>query len=270
MQPSRSASPSRADLHAALCTRLGAVGALLREAMRQADAQRQPVAWGWPVALAALVLVYANGLAWLGGPRQAEPSALLATGNVASVPALLVAVALLYRRRWSALGFERCSFSRAGALGAATGAVMALPAIAVFALPPLMGEPLRWEVASAMSARDVALRLFVHLTIGTALFEEVLFRGLLWNLAARAWGTAAAWLGTSVVFALWHVVLTVHSVGQTNVPDELTPLAVTLGLLGVFGGGLVFGALRLASGLLAATVAHWTVDALILGALLLQ
>lgn len=268
MRPSPSVSPHRADLRAALGVSVGLLVAHLRAAAARADAERQPIGWGWPLALGALVVVYANGLAWLTGPRQAEPSALFATGNLVSVPALLLAVVLAYRGRWAALGVERAGRWRAIGLGVAVGAAMALPVIAVFALPPLMDEPLRWEVASAMSGRDVAWRLFVHLTVGTALFEELLFRGVLWDLATRAWGTMPAWLGTSVIFALWHVVLTIQSVGQTNVPGDLAPVAVVLGLLGVFGGGLVFGALRLGSGVLAATVAHWAVDALMLIALL--
>lgn len=270
MRPSRSASRRLGDASAILGVPVTMAVAYLRESVHQANAERQPDGWGWPLALSALALVYANGLAWLAGPRHAEPSAFVATGNLISVPALLAVVALFYRQRWSALGIERRNLRRAVALGAAAGAAMALPALVVFALPPLMAEPLRWEVASALSGREFALRIFVHLAIGAALFEELLFRGLLWDLFVRAGGVAAAWLGTSVVFALWHVVLAMQSVGQTNVPAGLAPLAVTLALLGVLAGGLAFGALRLLSGVIAAAIAHWVVDVLMLSALVLR
>ncbi|MBI4506884.1 MAG: CPBP family intramembrane metalloprotease [Chloroflexi bacterium] len=233
-----------------------------------ADAVRRPGGWRPALALSAAVLVYANGLAWLAGPRQVEPNFFTATGNLLTVPLLLLGVSLAYRGRWRALGLGCGRLRRALGLGVAAGVLMALPAAAVFAVPPLMGEPLRWQIASEMSARDVAVRLLLYLTVGTALFEELLFRGVLWDLFVRARSTAVAWLATSTVFALWHVVLTTQSVAQTNVPAQLAPLAVVLGLLGVFGGGLIFGALRLAAGLPAAVAAHWAVNAVMLAALL--
>lgn len=245
-----------------------AVARWLSATVSRADARRRPGGWLPALALSALLLVYANGLAWLAGPRQAEPNLLTATGNLLTVPLLLAAVSLAYRGRWQALGLGRQRLGRTLGLGMAVGAAMALPAVAAFAVPPFMDEPLRWQVAAEMSAQDAAFRLLLHLTIGTALFEELLFRGVLWDLFVRARGTAVAWLATSAVFALWHVVLTVQSVSQTNVPPYLAPLAVVLGLLGVFGGGLVFGTLRVTSGLPAAVVAHWAVDALLLAALL--
>lgn len=242
----------------------------LAAGIRSSDAAREPGGWLAAVTLSALIVVYANGLALLAGPRQAEPSAFFATGNLFALPLLLVGVAVAYRRRWGALGWSRPSLAPGLRIGLAVGVAMALPAVATFTVPPLMGEPLRWSVAAEMSAPAVLSRLLLHLTLGTALFEELLFRGVLWNLFYRARGTAVAWLGTSLVFALWHVVLTVQTVGQTNVPPHLSMLAVLLGLLGVFGGGLVFGALRFAAGLTAPMAAHWTVDAVMLLALVLR
>lgn len=245
-----------------------AVARWLSATLSRADAQRRPDGWRPALALSAALLVYANGLALLAGPHQAEPNLLTATGNLLTVPLLLLGVSLAYRGRWHALGLGCGRLGKALGLGAAAGALMALPAVAVFAVPPLIGEPLRWQLASEMSAGDVAVRLLLYLTVGTALFEELLFRGVLWDIFVRARSTAVAWLATSTVFTLWHVVLTTQSVAQTNVPAHLAPLAVVLGLLGVFGGGLIFGALRLAGGLPAAMAAHWAVNALMLAALL--
>src|SRR5262249_20579653 len=76
---------------------------------------------------------------------------------------------------------------------------------------------------------------------------------------------------SSLSFALWHVAVTVRTLRATNVVNAgLAPLPVALaaGLLAVFAGGIVFGALHGRAGSLVGPItAHWLVDAVMLLAL---
>lgn len=103
---------------------------------------------------------------------------------------------------------------------------------------------------------------FVIVPFGTVLFEELLFRGLLWQfIAARSTQVTALWL-TSVLFALWHVpaVLVGHGAAGSNLP---LPAALAGTLVATFAAGLLFGFLRLRSGsLLAPVLAHVATNSL--------
>ena len=77
-----------------------------------------------------------------------------------------------------------------------------------------------------------------------AVAEEIFFRGALWNVLERIWGPVAAWICTSLVFALIHAPL----YGWRALPLDV-------------GAGLGLGALRLWSGdVTAPAVAHVLAD----------
>jgi len=103
--------------------------------------------------------------------------------------------------------------------------------------------------------------------------EELAFRGFLQGRLRRALpGRPVLAVGiSSLAFALWHVAVNVRTLRATNVVTAgLAPLPVALaaGLLAVFAGGVVFGALHgRAGGLVGPVAAHWLVDAVMLLAL---
>jgi len=49
------------------------------------------------------------------------------------------------------------------------------------------------------------LTAFLLIPLGTVLFEEVAFRGVLWGLLRRGRGTVTATAVSSALFGLWHV-----------------------------------------------------------------
>jgi membrane protease YdiL (CAAX protease family) len=117
------------------------------------------------------------------------------------------------------------------------------------------------------------VRVLFTTPVLVAFVEEVAFRGLLQRKLQRALPTRplAAITLSSLSFALWHVLVNLRTLQQTNVLSARLaplPLAVAGGLLSVFAGGLVFGGLQHRTGSLAAPVlTHWLVDALMLLAL---
>jgi membrane protease YdiL (CAAX protease family) len=81
----------------------------------------------------------------------------------------------------------------------------------------------------------------------------------------RAGGERLAWLTSSAVFALWHVVISSRTVAESGVVDAPAAVAagVVVSLLGLFAGGLIFAYLRWHTrSIAAAAVAHWLIVAL--------
>ena len=111
---------------------------------------------------------------------------------------------------------------------------------------------------------------FVVIPLGTVLFEEVAFRGVLWGLVRRSWGALAATVVSSGLFGLWHVLpsLRLHRVNP-KVADLVGSgpggqvAAVAGAVVFTAAAGVLLCELRRRSGSLLAPIAlHWTVDGL--------
>ncbi len=103
----------------------------------------------------------------------------------------------------------------------------------------------------------------VGLPLGTAIPEELAFRGLVLGLLIRKLTPLRATLVTSAIFVAWHVVVQVQTLAVTNFtnPWQIVP-AMGLAFAGLFAGGVIFALLRLRTRNLAgAVVAHWLFDA---------
>lgn len=106
-------------------------------------------------------------------------------------------------------------------------------------------------------------QVLVRIPLGTALLEEVTFRGVLFA-AWRDQGAVRAALASSFVFGLWHVGPTINLV-QANRPNASTAATIkTIVGAVVFttAAGIVFSWLRIEHGLVAPLVMHATVNAL--------
>lgn len=212
--------------------------------------------------LSLLLLLYGN-LTSLFEPERRQD--FLLYSNLG-----LLALLLLWSR-WAGFSLRDLGLAgaqnRAGALwGSALGLVLALPPVAFIALAPLVtGEPVQAGEINDLSGSEMALRLVLRVPVGTALFEEVTFRGVLYASWLRATDLRRTVLGTGLVFALWHIVITLNSVRESEVV-EAAPL-IALGylgsLLGLFVGGAAFALLRWRTGGVAGPFFfHWIVVAL--------
>jgi membrane protease YdiL (CAAX protease family) len=223
---------------------------------------RLPPGLAQPLLLSFLLLLYSN-LTSLSEPERREEFLLYSNLGLLSL--------LLLWARWAGFTLPELGLAgaqaRASALwGIALGLVLALPPVAFIALAPFVtGEPVQAGEINDLSGSEMALRLAFRVPVGTALFEEVAFRGVLYAFWLRATDLRRTVLGTGIVFALWHVVITFKSVTESEVV-EAAPL-IALGylgsLLGLFVGGAAFALLRWRTGGVAGPFFfHWIVVAL--------
>jgi membrane protease YdiL (CAAX protease family) len=147
---------------------------------------------------------------------------------------------------------------------AAVYAVYAVAARLPATRPAFLDERYRNGLGTA------ALTAFVVVPLGTVLFEEVAFRGVLWGLLCREWGPARATLVSSGLFGLWHVLpsLRLNRVnpavgGVVGEGRAGQALAVAGAVMFTAAAGLLLGELRRRSGsLLAPAGLHWAVNGL--------
>lgn len=86
------------------------------------------------------------------------------------------------------------------------GAALAVVVVAGVAMAALRGTLPSDTAVTSLTASAMAVRLLIAIPIGTAVCEELLFRGVL--LAAWDRATTSRWQSTaivSVLFGLWHV-----------------------------------------------------------------
>lgn len=198
----------------------------------------------------ALALVIAVAVAWNLIGNLLLPSAWYVPANLI-VAALVVAVARQAALSYEALGLAPRDLGR----GAMVGFGAALAIAVVIGLGLLLFR-------SAFEDPDVAGdnrfdRWFVPLAripLGTAVYEEVLFRSAILGLLLVLRGRRAAVLWSSLLFGLWHVV----PAWETSTGSALSVAGAVLGTVAVTtAAGIGFSLLRVWSrSVLAAVIAH--------------
>ena len=183
---------------------------------------------------------------------------------------LLAALLLLLARRlgftWRDLGLDPGDLREGLRWGRGAVLVVAV-AVALGAglsdvIPPL--GSLLDDARADLPLPGLVHAVHVRIPLGTALFEELAFRGLL--LAALLQITSPGWAVTwsSVVFGLWHVAPTIVTlrINAVALTSAAGLGAIAGGVLVTAIGGALFAWLRLASGsLLAPLLAHWATNA---------
>ncbi|MGY1604567.1 CPBP family intramembrane glutamic endopeptidase [Geodermatophilus sp. SYSU D00815] len=179
-------------------------------------------------AAAAVAAARASGLTWeeLGLARRRSPSGL----------------------RWGGACF--------GAVAAGYGIALAVPA-----LRPLLTD----ARIGGLDGGEVAYQALVRVPLGTVLWEEVAFRGVLLAALARLVSLPAALAASSALFGIWHVRPTLAALAANDVVEGPwhTAGAVLLACLGTAAAGVLFCWLRLRSGsLLAPALLHLATNSL--------
>lgn len=147
-----------------------------------------------------------------------------------------------------------------GGAAAALAALALGGALAVADRLPAVGRLLE-DRRAAVPARALAWHTLVRIPVGTALFEEVAFRGVLLALLRRSLSDPVAVLASSLAFGLWHVGPTLATLTINEVASRRVTW-VTLAVVATSVGGAALAGLRLVSGsLLAPVLAHWAVNA---------
>jgi membrane protease YdiL (CAAX protease family) len=122
------------------------------------------------------------------------------------------------------------------------------------------------ERVAELSAWHVAFQALVRIPLGTALFEEFAFRGVLYGVFSRR-GFLFAAVASSVPFGLWHIRPTLEVI-DANAPDAhaaIVGLLVLAAVMVTAGAGLGFCWLRTrGGGIWAPTVLHAGINSLAL------
>jgi uncharacterized protein len=176
--------------------------------------------------------------------------------------ALLVALARRRGLTWRELGLAPADLGsgwRWGRVGAAVvaGAVGASPLVARHLG---LGQRMLDDRRAALAPRQLAWQALVRVPIGTAAFEEIAFRGVLFALLHHAAGRRVALAGSSAAFGLWHVGPTLAALRINDVREHGCPTATAVAVTAVAGAALA--GLRVRSGhVLAGWLAHWMSNA---------
>lgn len=140
--------------------------------------------------------------------------ALIPAGFAASAAASGLALSLGADARDQ--GLEPRGMSRGTLYGLAVAAPIAAVAAAGLALGATRGLYTGGRMASADRAQ-AAYEVFLRIPLGTALPEEVMFRGALLGVLARHHSHVSAIAISSLVFGLWHVAPALRRIESTPV-----------------------------------------------------
>lgn len=214
-----------------------------------------------PVLATALVVALA---AWnnLVVHRLPGYRAGYVVANLAAA-AVLLAGARAAGLSWEELGLGRRHVASGARWGATCfGIVVAvyLAALAVPATRPLLAD----DRIAGLDAGDIAYDVVVRIPLGTVVWEEVAFRGVLLAVLARMLPIRAAIAASAAVFGVWHVRPTLSALAANDLVDGrlLTVLAVLLGCVATAVAGVVFAWLRVRTGsLLAPVLLHLAANA---------
>ena len=149
--------------------------------------------------------------------------------------------------------------------------IVALIVVGVFVASrlPLVGHFFANESFAKQSKKRVFYEAGFRVPLGTALLEEVLFRGLLLGLLLQNNSISVALLLSSVIFGLWHIFPTVNQLEANQAAKDMVAgrrgrriLSVIAVVMTTSIAGLCFGGLRIWSdSLVTPWLVHWAINA---------
>jgi membrane protease YdiL (CAAX protease family) len=215
------------------------------------------------LALIAVLLAYANGDAWRFARRGHTLSPETNYTHLAMLGGVLL-WALADRLSGCELGLGRRHLGRGLLWGTAVGLLGALPIALFFRFPLVSRQAVTHPDYVGISHARLVWLVTGQFLLGSAVFEEIAFRGVLHAKLLRLMRPLQALLVGSGVFAAWHIVITWYNLRRSNLPRGLFPLLYAGALAALFGGGLLFGVVRQAGGHVGgAVLAHWLMVAAI-------
>jgi uncharacterized protein len=199
-----------------------------------------------------VLVAYGNAIAV---PRLPEWVVFLANLTIGAV---VVRAARSFGYSLAEVGLSRQAWRRGWRWGLGAAAIIVTVVIVAGLTGRLSADPAVQGTSWAVLAWQVLIRI----PVGTALFEETMFRGVLYAGWRRVlpWWRAALW--SSVAFALWHVVVELHRQerqGHAWGGDALLAAGPILGLLFVAGMALCWLRER-SGGVVAPTIVHWAAN----------
>ena len=218
--------------------------------------------WLAPVAFAAVLVAYNNVLFASPGDDLAFPPDWVFYPRAVLLPLAAVIWAVRFHGlSLSDLGFTRRNLGAGAAIGLAAALAISVPAVLYFLFPiGVSGGSIDYESFANDSVGEFAFWAAVRYPVHAAVFEEVLFRGVLLALSLRAFGTTRGIVFSAAVFAAWHVAVDYDTMADSNVADSAAFFAFAQAgaLVALFVGGLAFAVMRRRTGSLAGPIVfHW-------------
>ncbi len=182
-----------------------------------------------------------------------------------SVALLLLLSARVYGLSWSDLGLSPTQWPQGVAWGMSLGLLLTAPLFLALILPGPFTSWIDDPRIEGMSLAGLAYFVLVRIPLGTALFEEVAFRGVLYGTLETTFNLRTAVLVSSILFGIWHVTPTFNALVEGDRFDDAASLALaTLGMVVLTGvGGLFFAWLRWRTkGVYGPFLTHWLINGL--------
>lgn len=227
---------------------------------------------GGALALAALIIAYGNIVSLRPDAVRQDYGWAFIVGSLTFLALLLVWLVRSSGLSLAAVGLTWTNAGRSALVGAGLATVIILPVVLYFAFPIGLDGGIGHQDIEDKTWGGFLLWAGLKEPLGTAFFEETLFRGVLLAKMTLAWGARWALGGSSLTFALWHLVISYRTIQDTNAaePAPLAAAALVSSLAGVFVGALFLGLLRQRTGNLAGCVVfHWLTVVAMTGTLFL-
>ena len=158
------------------------------------------------------------------------------------------------RLSWAELGLGRAHLLAGLRLGGLAALIVAAGLALLVLIPGARSFLESSDVAADSGARRVLMPLVI-IPLGTALFEETIFRGVLLGVLLRSSTRRAALVVSSVLFGLWHLPPALDDASGEGLAATVGVVVGTIAVTTV--AGLLFGYLRLrAESLVAPLLAH--------------
>jgi membrane protease YdiL (CAAX protease family) len=190
------------------------------------------------------------------------PSAWYVPVNLAVVVVLAI---VAHRSRLSAdeVGLSPAAAPSGLAVGVGVAAVVAVVIVLAAATPLTRPYFEDQRIAGIDGAGELAYQALVRIPLGTALLEELAFRGVLLALVTRLRSVGTAVIVSSLLFGLWHIHPTLGALASNDLagsgPARAGAVAAAVALTTV--GGMLLCGLRLVSGsLVAPLIVHATTN----------
>jgi uncharacterized protein len=152
---------------------------------------------------------------------------------------------------WDELGLGRAHLRSGLVVGTVAAVLVAVVLVVLVAVPASRGYFQNDDIQRASTWTKVFEPL-VSIPLGTALFEETIFRGVLLGVLLRRASRLRAAIATSIVFGCWHIP---PALSDAHGRSAIAALGVVLGTIAVTSvAGLAFAWLRLRSGSLVAPI----------------
>jgi membrane protease YdiL (CAAX protease family) len=221
-----------------------------------ADDQADPVTWRRRQF--ALAAIFGFAVAWNLLGNLVLPGAWYVPANLAAAGFLLVAA------RWAELSWEELGLGRPevwrGVVIGLTAATIVLLVIGLGLLVPAAESFFQDDGVAADSDVDRWFVPLVRIPLGTAVFEEILFRSVFFAFVVRLRDVRTGIIATSIVFGLWHIVPAWESTSGSAIG---TVGAIVGTVVVTTVAGIVFALLRVWSrSIVAPVLAHWATNSL--------